>query len=181
MILAIELGITKFSTYGSRLSLFIHLGIGSQNQLILTNDCPCPGQNLTFECTIVGGGTTVWQGAQVFDCPNFSNQILLRHNSFGSSVMGECNAGSIVGRSLRVDGNRYTSQLSIEYNEHLNGSNITCAHDDGFTISSRLSLMITQNMIGNRYCFNICDIKIIITIYSLARIQFPSPPQTMCI
>ena len=97
----------------------------------------------------------MWQGAQVFDCPDFSNEILLRHNNFDSSVMGECNAGSIVGRSLRVDGNRYTSQLTIEYSESLNGKNITCAHDDGFTISSRLSLMITQNMIGiviSNYC-----------------------------
>ena len=90
----------------------------------------------------------MWQGAQVFDCPDFSNEILLPHNNFGSLVVGECNAGSIVGRSLRVDGNSYTSQLSIEYSEHLSGKNITCAHDDGLTISSRLSLMITKNMIG---------------------------------
>jgi hypothetical protein len=123
--------------------------IGSQNQLILTNDCPCPGQNLTFECTIVGGGTTVWQGAGVFDCPDFSNEILLRHINFGSSVMGECNAGAIVGRSLRVDGNCYTSQLSVAYSERLNRKNITCAHDDGFTISSGISLMITQDMTGS--------------------------------
>ena len=94
----------------------------------------------------------MWQGAQVFDCPDFSNEILLRHNNFGSSVMGECNAGSIVGRSLRVDGNRYTSQLSIEYNETLNGKNITCAHDNGFTISSRISLMITHSMTGITIC-----------------------------
>ncbi len=126
--------------------------IGSQNRLILTNDCPCPGQNLTFECTIVGGGTTVWQGAQVFDCPDFFNEILLRHINFGSSVMGECNAGAIVGRSLRVDGNRYTSQLSVAYNERLNGKNITCAHDDGFTISSRISLVITQDSTGINNC-----------------------------
>ena len=94
----------------------------------------------------------MWQGAQVFDCPDFFNEILLPHNNFGSSAMGECNAGSIVGRSLRAEGNCYTSQLTVEYSENLNGKNITCAHDDGFTISSRLSLMITQNMIGNRYC-----------------------------
>ena len=123
-------------------------GIASRNQLILTNDCPCPGQNLTFECTIVGGGTTEWQGAEVFDCPDFSNEILLRHNNFGSTVMGECNAGAIVGRSLRVEDNCYTSQLSVVYSESLNGRNVICAHDDGFAISSRISLMITHNMIG---------------------------------
>ena len=93
----------------------------------------------------------MWQGDGVFDCPDFSNEILLRHINFGSSVMGECNAGAIVGRSLRADGNRYTSQLSVVYNEQFNGKNITCAHDDGFAISSRLSLVITQNRIGRMH------------------------------
>ena len=94
----------------------------------------------------------MWQGDGVFDCPDFSNEILLRHINFGSSEMGECNAGAIVGRSLRVtDGNRYTSQLSIAYNEQFNGKNVTCAHDDGLAISSRLSLMITQNRIGRMH------------------------------
>ena len=94
----------------------------------------------------------MWQGAEVFDCPDFSNEILLRHINFGSSVMGECNAGAIVGRSLRVDGNCYTSQLSVVYSERLNGKSITCAHDNGFTISSRISLMITQDTIGIDDC-----------------------------
>ena len=90
----------------------------------------------------------MWQGAEVFDCPDFSNEIVLRHLNFGSSVMGECNAGAIVGRSLRVEDNCYTSQLSVVYNERLNGKNVTCAHDSGITISLRLSLTITHNMIG---------------------------------
>ena len=57
----------------------------------------------------------MWQGAGVFDCPNHSNEIVLRHINFGSSVMGECNAGAIIGQSLRVVGNCYTSQLLVEY------------------------------------------------------------------
>ena len=126
-------------------------GIGAQNRLILTNDCPCPGQNLTFECTIVGGGTTLWQGAEVFDCPAHSNEIVLRHINFGSSVMGECNAGAIVGQSLRVESNSYTSRLSVVYSERLNGKNVTCAYDNGLTVSSRISLMITHSMTGIIY------------------------------
>ena len=93
----------------------------------------------------------MWLGDGVFDCPDFFNEILLRHTNFGSSVMGECNAGAIVGRSLRADGNRYTSQLSIVYNEQFNGKNFTCAHDDGLAISSRLSLVITQTRIGRMH------------------------------
>ena len=90
----------------------------------------------------------MWQGAEVFDCPAHSNEIALRHTNFGSSVMGECNAGAIVGQSLRVEGNSYTSQLSVVYRERLNGKNVTCAHDNGLTVSSRVSLMITHSMIG---------------------------------
>ena len=90
----------------------------------------------------------MWQGTEVFDCPDFSNEIVLRHLNFGSSVMGECNTGAIVGRSLRVEDNCYTSQLSIVYSERLNGKNVTCAHDNGITVSLRLSLTITHNMIG---------------------------------
>ena len=105
----------------------------------------------------------MWTGAGVFDCPNHSNEIVLRHINFGSSVMGECNAGAIIGQSLRVDGNCFTSELSVVYSESFNGRNVTCNHDDGTTISSSLSLMITHNVIG------------IVTIIQLT-IKFTCPP-----
>lgn len=136
--------------------LYYHQGIGLQHSLIITNDCPCPGHNITFECTNIGVGTTVWSGtAGLFDCPNYSDEILLRHINFDSSVTGECNAGAILGQSLRVEGNSYTSQLSVVYREDLAGRNVTCSHDNGFTITSRLSLMIIHNMIGN---YHICAV-----------------------
>lgn len=84
----------------------------------------------------------MWKGAGVFDCPNHSNEIVLRHINFGSSVMGECNAGAVIGQSC------FTSQLSVWYSKSFNGRNVTCNHDDGTTISSSISLMITHNVIG---------------------------------
>ena len=122
--------------------------LATQNQLILTNDCPCPGQNLTFECTATGGGTTVWQGSQgLFDCQ--ASEIFLPHSGFASTVTGECNSGEITARSLRVDGNRYISQLSISFRESFVGKNVTCIHDDGSRIAAEASLTITKNTIGN--------------------------------
>ena len=90
----------------------------------------------------------MWQGSGVFDCPNHSDEIVLRHINFGSSVSGECNNGAIIGESLGFNKNSYTSQLSILYKDEFAGRNVTCIHDDGIYISM-LSLMIIHNNMGN--------------------------------
>ena len=97
------------------------------NRLTLINDCPCPGHNITFECTVTGGGMTVWQGSSVFNCPNNNNEIMiiLHHINFDSSVIVVCNDGAIIVENLRVDGNSYTSQLNIIYKEQFTGENVT--------------------------------------------------------
>ena len=123
----------------------------------------------------------MWQGTEVFDCPNQANEIILRHISFDSSVMGECNAGGIVGQSLRVDGNCYTSQLSVVYSESLKGKNVTCIHDNGIAVSSRISLMITRNSIGMIIMCTLLSLKLMtkFSCHLLTCIQFPFPPQPM--
>ena len=124
------------------------LAVTQANALLsLTNDCPCPGHNITFECTVTGGGTTVWQGSGVFNCPNHNNEVILRHISFDSSVRGVCNDGAIVGESLRINGNSYTSQLNIVYKEEYAGKNVTCSYDDG-TVTTPFSSTIVHNNIG---------------------------------
>ena len=127
--------------------IIILLGSGLQNRVILTNDCPCPGHNITFECTVIGGVTTVWKG-DIFDCPDHSNEITLRHFKFHSSVTGQCNAGAVIGQGLRIDGNLYTSELSILYSESFAGRNLTCNNDDGVNIFSTITAMIIHSMIG---------------------------------
>ena len=92
----------------------------------------------------------MWQGSAVFDCPNHSNEIVLRHINFGSSVSGECNNGAIIGESLGFNENSYTSQLSILYKDEFAGRNVTCIHDNGITLISLLSLTIVHNNIGTK-------------------------------
>ena len=89
----------------------------------------------------------MWRG-DIFDCPDHSNEIILRHINFDSSVTGECNAGAVIGRGLRIDGNCYTSELSIVYRESFAGRNVTCMYDNGIAVLSTVSAMIIHNTIG---------------------------------
>ena len=43
---------------------------------MILDDCQlCQGHNLTYECTVVGGGATVWKGT-AFDCPLADDEIV---------------------------------------------------------------------------------------------------------
>ena len=50
-------------------------------QLLNNERCICPGETLTYKCTVLGerGGTTVWQGS-AFNCT--SRQISLFHSDY---------------------------------------------------------------------------------------------------
>lgn len=108
----------------------------------MTSDCVCPGFSVTYECTVRGteNGFTVWQGS-AFNCA--SNEIALRHQRYSSEegALGECNGGSILGRSLRIAGGSfYTSQLSVRVSHEVMGKTVECILDD---INS------TSRLIGN--------------------------------
>ena len=89
----------------------------------------------------------MWKG-DIIDCPDHSNEIILQHINFDSQVTGECNAGAVIGRGLRIDGNCYTSELGIVYRESFSGRNVTCIYDNGITIISTITAMIVHNTIG---------------------------------
>ena len=118
---------------------------------MLTTDshCTCPGDTLSYECKVIGSryGTTVWHGS-VFDCA--SGEISLLHSFYESTeshAYGECNNGSIVAQSLRVENIMcYASQLNITVNADMVGKNIECIYDDGNTVTSQLvgALNITR-------------------------------------
>ena len=56
-------------------------------------ECVCPGQTLTYECTVMGEleGLTVWSGS-LFDHYCNSREISLFHSNFDSTEgsFGEC-------------------------------------------------------------------------------------------
>ena len=80
-----------------------------------------------------GEGFTVWQGSAL-SCTG--NEITLVHRRFTSEggAFGECNSGSIVGRSVRVKDGYYISQLNVSVNNYILGRSISCVHDASSTL-----------------------------------------------
>ena len=118
---------------------------------VSTNDyiCQCPGDIVTYECTVIGGqgGTTVWTGS-AFHCPSSDHMIQLVHGHFASEKgsVRYCNDGDIVARGLRVENNSYTSQLNVTLTSDLAGESIECFHDDGINFTTVGLLNITAGI-----------------------------------
>jgi hypothetical protein len=93
------------------------------------SNCVCPGDKLTYRCTVQGNstGATIWTGTAFSGCQQ--NAILLHFTSTGDST-DTCNNGAIVGQSLGVRGNNYTSQLNVTITPETAGKTITCAYQD---------------------------------------------------
>ena len=87
--------------------------------------CVCPGDTLSYECTVVSHsterGATIWTGS-AFNC----YEILLFHHRFNIGTNRTCNNGAIVARIISVEGNNYTSQLNITVTPDTAGKTIEC-------------------------------------------------------
>ena len=99
-------------------------GLSDLNEL---SSCTCLDDDITYTCAVSGLGFTIWRGS-AFDCSAQQNRILLRHMSFESGTMGSCNGGDIIGRSLGVSENVYTSQITVSVTSNLIGRIIECAY-----------------------------------------------------
>ena len=119
--------------------------------------CLCPGESLTYECTVMGepGGSTVWQGS-VFNCTN--HEISLFHSLYETTegAYGECD--DIVGQSVRNTTNSdnnsttyYVSQLTVPISSGTEGRTIECLYDNGETYTSveRTKIHITISIVKN--------------------------------
>ena len=118
--------------YITGMILYINTFIGNAQLVQPENHaCACPGSVLTFSCTTVGLGTTIWTGT-AFDCSNTGNQITLHNIQFASGTFGTCNDGRISARGIKVesDGDRHTSQLNVTVLSALNETSIECQYND---------------------------------------------------
>ena len=90
----------------------------------------CPGDVLTTECAVKGGGTTVWRGT-AFQCDY--SKIVLLHSRFNRSrySTGSCNNGTIVAQDLGIVNGSHISQLSVTVSPELNNTTVECLHDNG--------------------------------------------------
>ena len=115
--------------------------------------CACPGDILTYECTIMGYGSTIWN-RRAFDCPLINNEIILFHSRFSSSeIHGSCNNGTTVARSFSIEGNNSTSQLNVTVIPDIAGKMITCLHDNYYNESIQFSIVIPT--IGLSLCWSV--------------------------
>ena len=108
----------------------------SLNSILLgspISKCVCPGDHLTFECSVQGGVATVWEGSAFADCgvDASSSFIRLRHSGFSmlEPARGECNNGLIVARSVGVLNDTFSSQLDVNVTADMNNKTIECALD----------------------------------------------------
>ena len=75
----------------------------------------------------MGGTATRWKGT-TFDCPLDDSEITLRHSQFASNQdVGICNSGDLVGHSVGVVNDCYTSQLNVTVRESFNNKTVQCA------------------------------------------------------
>ena len=91
------------------------------------NDCTCQGYNVTYECTVYGGGATVWKGT-AFDCSLRDDEFLIFQTS---QSVHTCSNGAITGRVVRTENDSYTSQLNVYINDSEVNATVVCAHDTG--------------------------------------------------
>ena len=102
------------------------------NSFMLINTCVCPrnGYNLTFQCTTIGPGNTIWTSS-AFDCVDQSQEILLQHTLFSNPGGVNQRCGNFTGHSLSVENNSsYTSQVSVPFSLELIGHSIQCFYDN---------------------------------------------------
>jgi hypothetical protein len=104
---------------------------------------------LTFECTTIGFGTTLWNGT-AFNCENRGNQILLLNSVFNSGgtlsgSSGTC-GDNIVARGIKVEDTQcHTSQLNITVtpDSGLNQTTIVCySSTQGLSTVGRAVLIV---------------------------------------
>ena len=101
--------------------------------VLTTNDCDCQRNSVTFECSVLGGIATVFQGSAL-SCGATSDEISLLHSRFNmtSGTNGSCSGGLIVAQSVGVESNCYTSTLNVTFiSPNLIGRMISCIKDDG--------------------------------------------------
>ena len=119
--------------------MYVYIKISDTAALFMSG-CACPGDTLTYECTAVGAGSTIWTGS-AFNCSNSNYMILLLHSHFSSTKgdYGSCTNGAIVGRSLSAEGNYFTSQLNVTVTSDTAGKTID---DDGLIATLIFTLQI---------------------------------------
>ena len=116
---------------------------------------------MTFECSVMRGSNTVWEGT-AFYCASSGNVITLLYSRFNDEggTHATCNNGAIKGRSLRIAERTYTSQLVVSVSSEMIGESIVCTADDGLNANQvgGVTLATTTGRL-HLFCYSASDIS----------------------
>ena len=106
--------------------------------------CIPEGRTVSYNCTVTDTsdppiGTTVWQGSAF---TRTMSEISFRHSSFEPNEMS---CGNLSAMSVGVNGNEYTSRLTLTATTELNRRNINC------TLSSIVDVGSDPIKTGGKY------------------------------
>ena len=145
-----------------------------ESNFFAKESCLCPDapvHNLTYECTTVGPGSTIWRGT-AFNCIGNGHEIDLRHSLFTTpeGADGQCNNGNIAGHSLQVERGHYTSRIHVLFSPHLLGHTIECVHYNliSYELIGNSTIVITTGM-AQLQCVFIATKRIKVLICNFGR------------
>ena len=124
-----------------------------RSMLAQLDDCTCLGYTQMFECTVFGGGFTIWRGSAFSNCQR--NEIQLRHSEYNIinpqlAATGVCNDGEIVAKSVGVSENCFTSRLNVSIGREIVNKTVECVHSNTQGIATQIgqkTLNLTQGKI----------------------------------
>ena len=167
------LGKAKFSLATPNYSYKFHLDSGMDFTLVTETGCICPEQPLTLECNVIGVGSTVLSiqlGTRSITCNR--HEMVLLHNRYSngtnSTILCDDGAIELLGWSLRVEDNCYTSQLQVKYNNNFVGSLVSCFYDTGTVAKLVGNFSVPSfDMIGINICTIIASQWQLLMMYAL--------------
>ena len=98
-----------------------------KSQLIASNQCTCPGHVVSFQCTVVGDGNTVYN---VTGCPD---QLTLLSTGFNDgTARRQCLNGAIRAYGVHADFHNkiFLSQLNIIPSQNYKDVTVECYRED---------------------------------------------------
>ena len=111
--------------------------------------CLCPGETVTYQCSVPAGIATVWRGS-AFNCPSTSNAVVLHHSQYTSgNSSGECNGHDIHGQSVSAANSTYVSILNVIVNSsysYYQNKMIECVYSDGSQLIPIGRIMINASL-----------------------------------
>ena len=114
--------------------------------------CVCLGYETVYQCTVNGGGSTIWQGTALQGCGD--GRIVLRHNEF--NYRHTLNTTScafldhyVASEAISSVNNSYTSQLTVHnISQIVNGSTLECTTANSLNYAFK-QLLLTTGALNN--------------------------------